>query len=306
LAEGERVVACRYCGGQSLVLVPGGVPRYAIDVAIDAEKAGRIASARLQRPDVPQAVRTIARFDAVDLCFVPFYEATAVRLGTVFIRERVRPPAPPDEAELPGPELDRWLQDPGEEREDTKVVAQDVTRVGAACELPELGADRIRLADLRRSGTPLALAPFDPVALQGRGTVFAPTMPSERFLNETTWRLQSQHDATRYAETRLKLVYYPVWHLRYSYRGRAYEVAVDGVTGALLRGTAPRNRTVAVGLKAAGLAVAALGVGRWLRWMLWGGVAGPAFLLAAVAGAVLIWLGSRWAEAGGEIILEDQ
>src|SRR5512136_942335 len=227
LAEGERIVACRYCRSQYLVEVPGAVPRHVIQPAIDGAAAERVARRCLQRADVARAARG-TRFDSVGLCYVPFYEATAVRLGTVFVRDRVKPPAPLDDSDQIGPELEQWLQDPGKEREDTKVVEQDVLRIGAACELPELGVERIRLAEQRRGGATVLLQPFYPVSLYSRAVVFAPTMPAERFLQETTWRVQSQNDATRYVETRLKLLYYPIWQVRYRHRGRAYELAMDG------------------------------------------------------------------------------
>ena len=302
LAEGERIVACRYCRSQNLVEVPGAVPRHVIQPAVDDAAGGRVARGRLQRPDVARAVRE-TRFDSVALCYVPFYEATAVRLGTVFVRDRVKPPAPLDEAEQSGPELDRWLQDPGREREDTRVVEQDVIRIGAACELPELGVERIRLAEQRRGGATVLLQPFDPVSIHRRAVVFAPTTPAERFLKETTWRVQSQNDATRYVETRLKLLYYPVWHIRYRYRGRTYELAVDAVTGDLLHGTAPQAKALAAGAASVGVGLSALGLGRWLRGLLGGGGDSPTLLLLVVAGAVLLWLAWHWFAQGGEVEL---
>jgi hypothetical protein len=147
------------------------------------------------------------------------------------------------------------------------------------------------------------LSPFDPVSLQSRAIVFAPTVPAERFLEETTWRIRSTNDDTRYVETRLKLLYYPVWLLRYRHRGRVYELVVDGVQGALLRGTAPRNTAAAAAVSAAGLGLGALGLG---RWMLGAGTLGPLFLLAAVGGGALIWLASRWLARGSEIELVTQ
>ena len=155
LNEGERIVACRYCGGRNLVLVPGAVPRHAIAATIDEEAAVRTVRKSLQRRGVAGAARG-ARMDSVGLLYVPFYEATAVRLGRLVVRDRVKPPAPLNDSQEDGAELDRWLQDPGEEREDTKVVEQDVVRIGPACELRELGGERIRLAELRR-GEPLVV-----------------------------------------------------------------------------------------------------------------------------------------------------
>jgi DNA-directed RNA polymerase subunit RPC12/RpoP len=302
LAEGERIVACRYCRSLSLVEVPNAVPRHVVQRAVDSAAADRVARASLQRPDVARAARG-TRFDSASLCYVPFYEATAVRLGTVFVRDRVKPPAPLGESEQTSPALEQWLQDPGEEREDTKVVEQDVLRIGAACALPELGVERIRLADQRRGGATVLLQPFDPVTLHRRGTVFAPTTPAERFLQETTWRVQSQNDATRYVETRLKLLYYPVWQIRYRHRGRLYSLAVDGVTGQLLRGTAPQAQALAAGTASVGAGLSALGLGRWLRGLTARGGEGPAVLLLTIAGAVLLWLAWHWFAQEGEVEL---
>ena len=304
LVEGERIVACRYCSGQSLVLVPDAVPRHVVKAALDEAAAVRAARTSLQRPGVERVAR-VARFDSVGRLYVPFYEATAVRLGSFFVRDRVKPPAPLNDGEQSGPEVERWLRDPGVEREDTKVIEQDVVRIGAACELPELGVERIRLAELRRDGAKILLQPFDPVALHSRAVVFAPTLPADRFLEQTTWRVPSPNDSTEYVETRLKLLYYPVWQACYRHRGRTYELVVDGVTGTLLAGSAPRHRGLAAGVVAAGVALGALGVGRWLRWMLTGDAPGPAFLLLAIAGVALAWLALRWFEQGGEIALHD-
>lgn len=302
LSEGERIVACLYCQSRSLVDVPGAVPRHLVQPTVDGAAAERVARESLRRADVAQTARG-ARFESVGLCYVPFYEATAFRLGTVFVRDRVKPPAPLGDGEEGGPELDRWLQDPGKEREDTRVVEQDVLRIGAACELPELGVQRIRLADQRRGGATVLLQPFDPVSIHRRAVVFAPTTPAERFLQETTWRVQSQNDATRYVETRLKLLYYPVWQIRYRHRGRLFGLAVDGVTGELLRGTAPQEQALAAGAAAAGVGLSALGLGRWLRGVLGWHAEGPTVLLLVVAGAALLWLAWQWYAQAGEVEL---
>ena len=44
---------------------------------------------------------------------------------------------------------------------------------------------------------------------------------------------------TRLSHRRFGLVYYPLWVLRYLYRGRAFQVVVDGYTGKVLYGKAP-------------------------------------------------------------------
>jgi len=99
------------------------------------------------------------------------------------------------------------------------------------------------------------------------------------------------------------LLYYPVWQIRYRHRGRTYELAVDGVTGDLLHGTAPQAKALAAGAASVGVGLSALGLGRWLRGLLGGGGDSPALLLLVVAGAILLWLAWHWFAQGGEVEL---
>jgi len=318
LEEGARLTTCLHCRGASLAIVPGAVPRYAVRCLADAAEARAAAQAALRRPGVPRPLRTAARFENPTLCYVPFYEATGVRLGRLFLKERVKPPLPLEEGPGADANLQRWLEDPGVESAETRIVEQDVTSVGAACRLAELGVERIDLAGLRRGGGRLELLPFDPVALRSGAVVFSPTIPVEQFRDQAGWRLPAQGDKTRIAGQRVKLLFYPIWQLRYQYLGRAHEIAVNGVTGAILCGTAPRDLTVAAALAAGGTAALAFSLGRILRgllprpaWLgrLWAadlpGLGAGGLLLLAIAGAAAAWVGWRLLAEGGEIRLAD-
>jgi hypothetical protein len=213
--------------------------------------------------------------------------------------------------------MQRWLNEPPVEKEDTKVVEQDAVRHGSACDLPELGVECIKLAELRQGATKVPLEPFDPVALQGRAVVFGPTKPAERFAEESTWRLRSAADRTGFVEQQVKLLYYPVWQVRYLYRGRSYDIAVDGISGVLLRGHAPRTTEWAAALTVGGLALTAFGAGRIARLLFLphasalartaGDVESLILLaLAGAAGIFLARLGWKWFQQGGEQLLEGE
>ena len=317
LAEGERIVACRYCGSRNLALVPNATPRYVLSLGVSREEAAAAARAALQRSGVPRELRERVRFKDILLCYIPFYESSAVRLGTVVLRELVKPVSLEIDDSRDNDAMQFRIDEPPVEKEDTKVLEQDVVRDGPACDLPELGVECIKLAELRQGATKVSLEPFDPVALQGRAVVFGPTKPSERFAEESTWRLRSTADRTGYVEQRVKLLYYPVWQARYLYRGRSYDVAVDGISGVLLRGHAPRTTVWAAALAVGGLALAAFGAGRIARFLFLphpsalartAGDPGSMILLvlAGAAGIFLARLGWKWFWQGGEQVLEGE
>lgn len=320
LAEGQRLVSCPYCGGESLVLIPGAVPRYAVAQGISREEARETAQRLLAGPRLPRALRERGRVQEVSLCYVPFYEFTGTRLGTFLLREKEKPPAPQTEDGAEDAALQRWLLEPPVEREDTRVIQQGYLRIGPACELGELGVDCIPLENLRRGATPVSLEPFDLVALQRRAVVFAPTKPPQAFAEESQWRIKVRSDRTALVERRLKVLYYPVWQARFLFRGRPYEIAVDGVTGKVLRGRAPAEMRQAVALSMAALALAALCIGRPGRQLILSGLAMgeqsgwlsgaaealPTFLVGGAAAAFLIWIAWTAFRQSGELILGEE
>ncbi len=272
LAEGQRVVSCRYCSAESLVLIPGAVPRYVVTLRVPREAARDIAQQFLRRPVLPQAVRQRGRIQDVSLCYVPFYEFTGTRLGTFFLRETVKPRLPVTETEEDGQEFHRWLMQAPTVKEDTRVIQQQFVRIRPACVLPELGVGHIRLEELRHGPSPVPLEPYDLVALQSRAVVFTPTKAPERFAEDSQRRIKVHGDRTAVVEQRLKILHYPVWQARYRHAGRPYEITVDGVTGSILAARSPVKIRRAAAVAVAALAVAALCFSRAARLLLRAGL----------------------------------
>ncbi|HTX54134.1 MAG TPA: hypothetical protein VMD08_12025 [Candidatus Baltobacteraceae bacterium] len=259
VAEGERIVLCRYCGGRSLALISGAIPRTVVGEQVTADQARATAARILAQAPVPPQLRGRIGLRDLTLCFVPFYEFTAIRLGAFLL---TTPPAKdePEQASDHVEDLRRAMR--GEAAEETRVIEQSVTRVTPACDLAALGLEHIPLERMRQEAHPLPLQPYDPIALQRKATVFAPTLSAAQVMDRMQARVALKTDRTRMVEPRLTILYYPVWLARYRCFGRLYEIALDGVTGAVLRGRAPVEIPVAALLMAIGMALAAFGAGR--------------------------------------------
>lgn len=62
---------------------------------------------------------------------------------------------------------------------------------------------------------------------------------------------------TRFVRQRFGLVYYPLWVLRYLYKGRSFQVVVDGASGKTLYGKAPGNTLYRAAVLVGGMAAGA-------------------------------------------------
>jgi hypothetical protein len=310
LAEGQRLVSCRYCGGESLALIPDVVPRYVVALGVSREAALKAARDFLARPTLPRSLH--ARVQEVSLCYVPFYEFTGTRLGTFLLKEEVKPPPSVEEGDQVQ-DFQDWPLSARGEKEDTRVIQQEYVRIGPACDLPELGVDRIGLERMRRGAEWVALDPYDPVVLQSRATVFSPTKPPARFADDAQRRIKVRSDRTGVVERRLKILYYPVWQARYRHTGRPYEIAVDGVTGKVLRARVPLEIRRAAAIAVGALALAAFCFGRPARQLIGHGlgIAGALGTLLAlgVGGAValfLAWVGWMTFRHGAEVLFDEE
>jgi hypothetical protein len=255
--EGQLIVRCPYCDLRSFVRGERGLLRYQVPQRVDRNQALAALSKFLtsNMAIAPAAARQ-ARVSEAFLIYLPFWTVWARVGGWVFGEKRVG-------------SGDNARYEPREVR-----VVQDMTWNGAAADVGEFGVEHV-------SAVAQDLEPFDPTELHSRGMVFEPvgsfreaSQTADRTFEDQV-RKQAKLDRTqqvfvRSVRRRNALVYHPLWVLRYLFRGRAFQVVVDGYSGQVLYGKAPGNT-----LYRAAVLVAGMALGAFLA------IDAPAFLIAA-------------------------
>lgn len=267
IPEGQAIVCCPYCDMRSVVAAepssaeaetPSAVAETPSDGANGGGRHGASIRRGARRYQAParvgreQAVEAMRRFlsgkfqiarDAAEkaeisetfLVHLPFWAVWGRGMAWAF--GQVRHGSGDDARYVP----------------DEKKALRELAWNMPACDVGEFGVREISL-----DGCPLE--PFEPDALHRTGMVFEPVgsvqsalQAAEEWFSE---QIQSSVKLSRTAQifsrlihSRIGLVYYPLWVLRYRYHGRSFQVVVDGVRGDVLYGKAPGS----VGYRAAAL-----------------------------------------------------
>jgi hypothetical protein len=276
----ERVVECRYCRTRSLVDAPEPTAEYFIRPAIKEISARRIVQALLKDKDLPPGLLKNTRFHSARLCFVPFYELTGRRLGTMKItefkqqresssfvdqalkRDSLGLAFAPFEAQA----MMKEIRLPPKKTVDTRVIMSDITRIEPAVNLAAWALEEAEFGEVRAQPSGVLL-PMDRKKLERAGRVYDATLAPAQLLSQLTAKTGTAwlDDQTEIAEVRIKRIYYPVWRVRYRYQGRLYGVTLDGVTGKVMSARAPQDDRSRVRWLIGTTAPVAFGVGLILR-----------------------------------------
>lgn len=257
IPEGQAIVRCPYCDLRSFVRGEHGLRRFQVAQSIQRDNLVDILRKFLSGNfAIASNTARNARLKEIFLVYLPFWTVWSHVAAWAFGEEKVG-------------SGDHAHYEPREIR-----VVQEVTWNGAACDVGEFGVTAIPLNDQD-------LAPFNPQALHESGMVFEPVgvFSEAQRTAERQFEAQVRHKASldrmaqlflRFFRRRAALVYFPLWVIRYLYRGRAFQVVVDGRDGKVLYGKAPGNT-----LYRAAILVAGMAVGAFLAIDI------PAFLLAS-------------------------
>jgi hypothetical protein len=230
--EGVTNVECVYCRTPQAVVGRRGVVRVMVINKLERDRASRVVY-RWFRKGIRKdpALRKEAHFEEAFLAWFPFVRARLDVVGWVLgIREKRRK------------RNNRWetVREPVERQ-----IEKHVDLTMPAADMAEFGVHRIDL-------TGDEVQPLDDELLRSRGMVFRPN----RSLEETAADLSDTalEDLQRTnrldhisfswlagTRRRVALVYYPLWVVRYAFRGRTYQVLVDAEDGSLAYGKAPGN-----------------------------------------------------------------
>jgi hypothetical protein len=230
--EGLTNVVCRYCGTPQAVVGRRGVVRLMVLDRLERDKANEVVRQWFRRGiRKDPALKKEARYQEAFLAWFPFVRARLDVVGWVLgIREK----------KVKRGNTWKTVREPVE-REIERAV--DLTM--PAADMAEFGVHRIDLAGDE-------VQPLDDELLRSRGMVFRPSRSLEETAAELSERAIARIRRTNRLDRvtfswlasvrrRVALVYYPLWVVRYGFRGRTYQVLIDAEDGSLAYGKAPGN-----------------------------------------------------------------
>ena len=245
IPEGQVIVHCPYCDLRSLVRGERGLQRYQVPRRLDREKAGAtlqqfLSSSRAIASGASRETQLVEIFTA----YIPFWASWARVVGWVLGEKKV---GSGDDARYEPREIK---------------ITEEMNWNGVACDVGEFGVEAVPLLDQ-------TLDPFDADTLHATGLVFEPvgSLSDAKANAELEFKGHVQDKAkldrisqvfTRFLRHRMGLVYYPLWVLRYLYRGRSFQVVVDGYSGKVLYGKAPGSTLYRAVVLVGGMALGAV------------------------------------------------
>jgi hypothetical protein len=242
--EGQLIAICPFCDLRSAVQGDRGILRYQVPCRIDQDAALSIFKKFLSsKIAIARDCAQTAQLDEVLMVHLPFWSVWGRGLGWAFGEQQTG-------------SGDNKKYEPREVK-----VVKEMDWNGAACDVGEFGVDRISL-----DGRPLET--FDLDHLSYTGMVFEPVGSAVEAKKTATDGFKAEMEKhthlsrvsqafIRIVRQRMALVYYPLWVLRYLYRGRSFQVVVDGFSGEVLYGKAPGNIFYRAGVLVAGMATGA-------------------------------------------------
>lgn len=288
VVEGTRIVVCPYCGTHSLLQGDRGIQRWQVRRKIDRETAVGALEGFLGGVRKARDLRQTATISEVILAYLPFWRVDATVAGWLFGRV-------------------------SSGDDDTKPAEYYIFEAmgwnDAALDVGDLAINHIAV---KRAD----LVPFDSRQVHAEAMVFDPTESSTAALDEAQRYFlyeadrRSKQKTTYYRNVQLlsptlTLVYYPVWIVRYAYKERVYQVAVDGVDGAIIAGNAPGSTAYRSAALVAALAAGTFMIVNGTILMLSSGLTDDdglaLILLPAVLGTLLIFWGYRSFRFGAEV-----
>ncbi len=244
IPEGQVIVKCPFCDMRSFVKGERGLRRYQVQQRVPREAAVKSMQQFLSKNfAVARDAARQAQVTEVFLAYLPFWVVWERMAGWAFGQVRVG-------------SGDHSHYEPRENK-----IVEENTWNGAACDTGEFGVNEVPL-------TTQALEPFNPDKLHAAGMVVEP----DSSFSDAKAAAQSSTEAkvrrkanlerisqlfVRSFRQRFGLVYYPLWIIRYLYRGRAFQVVVDGYGGQVLYGKAPGNTLYRAAMLVGGIALGA-------------------------------------------------
>jgi len=222
--ENDRTVACSYCGAEHFLSGIKGTVRSIIPFSLNSADAKKVLFHHFRRRDTAQDIPQEGELKEITPIYIPFWKVREGYYG--------------------------WRFRPGMRPQALKRVAQMTV---PACSTGGLGFTSVRMEPDDLAEQEL----YQPEKAQREATVYDVTIPREDILELTKRRVLGKTEGKssssiffqrmKRISTSASLVYFPFWLIKYSYRGKLYQVVVNGRRGLVVSGRFPANLAARLG-----------------------------------------------------------
>lgn len=290
IQPGTVVLTCKFCNANLLVRGERGAEQCYVPLSVSKEDTIRKIGEWFKSFKIAPDLRHTAKFLETFPVYVPFWRVDSLVVGWVL-----------------GEIKKGSGKNQSVEKVERKINDQKQMTV-PACDIGEFG---VKWVDLQGD----TILPFDLGTVQKQGMTFGVlTQQSDAVdLARKTFEDWAKAEAgvtkitfskTHVLNCKRSIVYYPLWVVRYEYKGRTYQVTADGETPQLLYGRAPGNVMYRISSYVGSVMGSLLALTTAFREVHFDDVRGyPALAILALAG---IFWGYRQFRYGGEIKIEQK
>ena len=223
--EGDLVAICPFCHTVSRIEGDREVRTLAYRMVIGEKDALNSAQRWFRKGFKARDLKRVARIKEIYPVYLPFWKYSAVGLGIVC-----------------GYNIETYTDSKGNVHRKKvykeQQIRKDYTWTNIACDAGDIGIKHLR--NLRGEVVPL---PENMPVYEATTSRDDARKEAERAIKRWVFREANIENVTFHREFVIprdfSLLYYPVWIIRYDYKGKMYFLTVDGVTGEVLSGRAP-------------------------------------------------------------------
>lgn len=229
VSEGQFVTECHYC--KNKYFIPQELPpAVVLKPIISKENARNIVLKELRDPDISEYFLKHSFYERGKLYYIPFFEVRGIRSGFTT-------PSP-----IEPPEYNYLAYEYMEKTNNLNDLDLEFFQ-------PETVADALISAEH---------IPFNPVEMRKSGVVLPSQDIHMLMRNKSSNALES-------VEHYLRIIYYPMWEISYSFRGIIFKSYVSGVDGKPIQIHGLRNQKKKLWISMSGLLALAVIIGRGIN-----------------------------------------
>ena len=231
LSEGQFIVQCHYCREKFYFPNPT-LPVVAFKARVNVNEAKQLILKELRAKEIDPHFLSHSFFEKATLFFIPFFEVRGIRAGKrkrdkkILLLAASRQVTPGNPTSAPEPEARKSLE--------SEFVYNSFQYLERANDVKDLGIGFIDISQVEDAMLKADQMEFNPAEIRKKGVLLPITrvQPSQP---------EAEQPALPVIEFYVRILYFPVWEICYSYEGILFKSYLEGVSSGIIKVSAIKS-----------------------------------------------------------------